>query len=301
MSKPIRAQILKAILVSFLFIQPVLAGEGRPLVLQEMAWPDVEQYLKTSDMVIIPLGSTEQHGPQLPLGTDYFEALDICKRVSAKTGVLVAPVLMAGYSEYHTGFPGTLTLKTETLTQVIVETAETLIRYGFRRIMLYNFHGGNQTAVTLALHRINMNTPAMAVSLDFEEKIPLKGPKPAGQMNDPHGGVDETANMLAIHPGLVHMERAQKPVLTFSPIVQQLIVLAKDHPELYALAGAVQVAPKETGKAASLREISSNGMWTEADPQTATAALGEQILNRYAETAAGFIESWKLVKPEAGK
>ena len=69
---------------------------GKPLVLQEMSWTDVRDYLKTSDMVIIPLGSIEQHGPHLPLGTDYYEATGISKLISSRTGVVVAPVVLAG-------------------------------------------------------------------------------------------------------------------------------------------------------------------------------------------------------------
>jgi len=80
---------------TFLFSQK----QGNPLVLQEMTWTDVKDYLKTSDMVIIPLGSTEQHGLHMPLGTDYYEALGMSKIISARAGVVVAPVLLAGYSE----------------------------------------------------------------------------------------------------------------------------------------------------------------------------------------------------------
>ncbi len=114
--------------------------EGKPLILQEMSWTDVRDYLKTNDMVIIPIASTEQHGPHLPLGTDYYEATGISKLISARTGIMMAPVLLSGYSEYHSGFPGTLSLKPETMEQVLFETAEMLMRYGFRRFMFFNYH-----------------------------------------------------------------------------------------------------------------------------------------------------------------
>ena len=93
-----------------LLITPALsaAKDSKALVLQEMTWTDVQQYLKKSDMVIIPIGSTEQHGPHLPLGTDFYEAVGTAKHISAATGVLIAPVLMSGYSVYHSGFPGVI-------------------------------------------------------------------------------------------------------------------------------------------------------------------------------------------------
>jgi Creatinine amidohydrolase len=112
-----------------------LHAENKPLVLQEMSWLEVQNYLKTSDMVIMSLGSTEQHGPHLPLGIDYFEALELSKMVSQKTGVLVAPIVIIGYSEYHSGFPGTLSLKPETMAQALNENIDMLLKYGFRRFM----------------------------------------------------------------------------------------------------------------------------------------------------------------------
>ena len=93
--------ILSAVL--FLAVFSLGREEGEPLILQEMTWTDVRDYLEECDMVIIPIGSTEQHGPHLPLGTDYYEALGMSKLISARTGVVVAPVLLAGYSEYHSG------------------------------------------------------------------------------------------------------------------------------------------------------------------------------------------------------
>jgi len=79
-------------------------------------------------------------------------------------------------------------------------------------------------------------------------------------------------------------------------VVDELIALSKEHPELAALGGAVQAVPQETGKGGSLREISSNGAWTDHDPRTATAELGRQIIGRYADTAVAFIEAWKQAK-----
>ena len=152
--------------IIFFFATLLYAQEERkPLVLQEMSWPDVRDYLKTNDMVIIPLGSTEQHGPHMPLGTDYYEAMGMSKLISARTGVVVAPVLLAGYSEYHSGFPGTLSLKPETMEQVLFETAEMLMKYGFRRFMFFNYHGGNNIVQQKIIHRINHTTEAIAVAI----------------------------------------------------------------------------------------------------------------------------------------
>ena len=273
----------------FLFAQK----EGKPLVLQEMSWTDVRDYLKTSDMVIIPIGSTEQHGPHLPLGTDYYEAMGMSKKISARTGVVVAPVVLAGYSVYHSGFQGTLSLKSETLEQVLFETAEMLIRYGFRRFMFFNYHGGNRIAESKAIQRINHTTEAVAVLIGagapfqrFEERI-------EGVFYDQHAGIYETSIMLYLKPELVKMERAEKPKLNFTRRMGRLYTLSQKYPELMAVLSSLQGVPVETKKGGASHEISSNGIWSSGDPKRATRERGERIVNRMVDGAVKFIDAWK--------
>jgi len=147
------------------------AEEGKPLVLQEMSWVDVQENLDHNDMVIIPIGSTEQHGPHLPLGTDSFIGLEVSRLISARTGVVVAPVLWAGYSVYHSGFPGVLSLSPETMEQVLYETACLLIKYGFNKIMFFNSHGGNSVVENSVIHKINHTTEAIAVAIGIGSPI----------------------------------------------------------------------------------------------------------------------------------
>ncbi|MEE9390502.1 MAG: creatininase family protein, partial [Candidatus Aminicenantaceae bacterium] len=188
----------------------------KPLVLQEMTWTDIRDYLETSDMVIIPLGSTEQHGPHMPLGTDYYEATGMSKLISARTGVVVAPVLLVGHSEYHSGFPGSLSLKPGTMEQVLFETAEMLIKYGFRRFMFFNYHGGNNIIQQRIIHRINHKTEAIATSIGHGSPIQESGEEEE-EFFDWHAGVNETSIMLYLKPELVKMERAEKPDIRFTP------------------------------------------------------------------------------------
>jgi creatinine amidohydrolase len=275
---------------------PLLAAEGKPLVLQEMTWTDVRDYLKTNDMVVIPLGSTEQHGPHMPLGTDWLEALHMAKLISARTGVVVAPVLEVGYSVYHSGFPGTLSLKPETFVEVLYETAEMLVKYGFKRIMFYNFHGGNIVPQIAAIHRINQNLEAMAVAIGAGSEIQKGAGEVPGVWFDEHAGVGETSIGLFLFPELVHMDRAEKPEIHFSARVQELMRLLPQYPQLAALSGALMAVPEETKKGGSSREISSNGVWSSGDPKTATRELGEKMTNEQVDSAVKFIEAWKLAK-----
>jgi creatinine amidohydrolase/Fe(II)-dependent formamide hydrolase-like protein len=264
----------------------------KALILQELTWVDVQEYLKTSDMVIIPLGSTEQHGPHMPLGTDSYEAEGISKIISERTGVLVAPVLWVGYSIYHSGFPGTLSLKPETMEQVLYETAQMLIKYGFRRFMFFNYHGGNNIVQDRVIHRINHTTEAIGVAIGHGGHIQKGG---EGEFFDWHAGKGETSLMLYLRPDLVRMERAEKPDIHFTERAKAWGELAKKHPEMEPVWSSLFGVPQETGKGGASHELSSNGVWSFSHPNTASRELGERDVNRMVENAVKFIEIWKQV------
>lgn len=268
--------------------------ESAPLILQEMTWTDVQDYLRTSDMVIIPLGSTEQHGPHMPLGTDYYEAMGMSELISARTGVVVAPVLLAGYSKYHSGFPGTLNLKPETMEQVLFETAEILMKYGFRRFMFFNYHGGNNIVQNKVILKINHKSEAMAIAIGHGG--PIQKREEEEEFFDWHAGVNETSIMLYLKPELVKMERAEKPKMTFTPKMGELWMLSQKNPELMNVWVSLLGVPSETKKGGASHELSSNGVWSFSDPKKATEELGEKTVSRMVDQAVKFIEAWKKTK-----
>ncbi len=274
---------------------PASGHRGGALVLQELSWKDVQGYLKTNDMVIIPIGSTEQHGPHLPLGTDAYIAVDVAKRISERTGVLVAPVVLAGYSLYHKGFPGTLSLKPDTMERVLYETAEILIGYGFRRIMFLNAHGGNRIVESRVVHRINQNTPAVAATIGIGSPVSREEDIPEDWF-DQHAGPDETSMMLFLEPGLVRMDRAEKPRIRFTPQMRELLRRGRENPALMSIFWSLLATPEETGKGGASHQISSNGVWALSDPRQAAAPRGEALVSRRVEDAVSFIEAWKPVK-----
>ncbi len=275
-------------------LSPALAQqEGKPLILQEMSWTDVRDYLESNDMVIIPLGSTEQHGPHMPLGTDYYEATGMSEMVSSRTGVVVAPVVLSGYSEYHSGFAGSLSLKPETMELVLFETAQWLIKHGFRRIMFFNYHGGNRVVETDVIHRINHTTEAIAVAIGAGAGFQRGGERVEGVDFDEHAGINETSMMLYLKPELVKMERAEKPRLKFSPLMGKLMMMSQKYPELGVITGSLLAVPVETRKGGASHEISSNGIWSTGDPKRATKDRGERAVLRMVDWAVKFIEAWK--------
>ena len=126
--------------------------------IERMTWPEVEQAISRGvDAVLIPIGTTEQHGPHMPLDTDCFIARSLCAR-AAEAGeaegveLLVAPTLNVTLSWYHMQFPGSLRLSTPTFFQVFREICDSLAHHGFEHLVAVNGHGGNAAALTVAVN-----------------------------------------------------------------------------------------------------------------------------------------------------
>jgi creatinine amidohydrolase len=124
----------------------------------KLTWPEVEEYLKENDMVLFPVGSTEQHGKHIAEDNDAFTAYEIARRVAEKTGVLVAPPMPFGNSVHHMRFPGSVTLTFRTLVNVYKEVCKSLLHHGFEKVVIMNGHGGNNGAISQTLREVKEET-----------------------------------------------------------------------------------------------------------------------------------------------
>lgn len=113
------------------------------MLLQLSTWPEIEDYLKISQGIIIPIGSTEQHGPTGLIGTDAICAETIAKGVGDNAQAMVAPTINVGMALHHTGFPGSISLRPSTLIQVVLDYLTCLAKTGFTHFFFINGHGGN--------------------------------------------------------------------------------------------------------------------------------------------------------------
>jgi creatinine amidohydrolase len=189
-----------------------------PKTLYEMTSAEVAAALAQTSTVLIPVGATEDHGAHLPLGTDMFEAREICRRTAAVLAgldcpVVIGPTIPFGVSTFHMGFPGTITLTSSTLILVLKEVMMSLYHHGFRNLVLIHGHDGNLPQMMVAAQDVVNDTPdATVVVMNWMVELAkayAKGDLLRSKKGESHGGEGETARIIATHPELVDLSKAQ--------------------------------------------------------------------------------------------
>lgn len=145
------------------------------MLLGKLTWNEVSDLVNNVDFVIVPIGSTEQHGKHLPLDNDAYTAFEISKLVAEKLKeklkILIAPLIPYGMSEHHMDFPGTITLRHETLINIIEDVCISLSRHGFKRILILNGHGGNTAAIRVAVQELNLKYGLNVYTLNWWDLV----------------------------------------------------------------------------------------------------------------------------------
>lgn len=165
--------------------------------LTDISWIDADKFLGSIDTLLVPVGSTEQHGPHAPLGTDTYTADFVANIVADKTGIIVLPTIPIGVSDHHRQFTGTLWVSSRIFHDYIMAVILSAASHGWRKFLIVNGHGGN----TPSLHEVceelrRYHGIFTAVLNAYPPKM------------DGHAGRDETSIMLHLHSDLVYMDRA---------------------------------------------------------------------------------------------
>lgn len=233
-----------------------------------LTWNDIAQMPDRAKAVIIqPLGSIEQHGPHLPLTVDI--AISTCvigktlELLPPEIPIYALPPLPYGKATEHEDFPGTISLSTATLSNILAEIAESIYRSGFRKLILWNSHGGQPQILELIARDCRQKYPDFRVFPFFTWRIPAMK-KLAQEIFSPqenalgiHGGDGETSLMLAILPDRVRMDKAicEYP----QPIPGKYLSIEGDLPMTWVT-----------------RDLSKSGVI--GDATSASKAKGEKIL-----------------------
>jgi mycofactocin precursor peptide peptidase len=224
----------------------------RPLA--DLTSPEAGERATAGAVLAVPLGSTEQHGPHLPLSTDTDVAVALCSRLAAvRPDVLVAPPVPYGSSGEHAGFAGTLSIGQAAVELLVLELGRSAAET-FAHVVFVSAHGGNAEPVSRAVARLRAESRDVVL---FQPTWP----------GDPHAGREETSMLLALRPSMVRTERGvpgdRRTLTELMPLL----------------------------RAGGVRAVTPTGVL--GDPAGATAAEGAALLDRLAAQLAEMVARWR--------
>ena len=249
----------------------------------DMTWPEVKEAADKGKVPLIPVGSTEQHGPHLPTKTDAFIAYEICKSTAQEIpeDALVMPPVNYGYNEHHLDFPATIHIDHETLIRFVIDIGKSLAHHGFKKIVIVNEHGSNTAPMEIAGRRITLETQSLCASLTCESIAPEAFK--LLEAEDAHGGDLETSEMLYLAPDLVDMKKA---------------VRDWDLPQSNFIKYGIE--PGDTSFAVAGGGVQFMDWWSRmsktgivGDPTRATAEKGKKVLDIYVKKLSEFIQEFR--------
>jgi len=199
----------------------------KEVLVERMTWKEIEKAQLEEYIVGIVIGSTEQHGPHLPLCTDVYIPLGIAEKVASKVNMIIAPPITYGYySQVRSGgggekFPGTTSLRSSTLVQLMTDVTEAFMKHGFKRFLILSGHYENSQLVAESVQEAmkSQSGDIRTLLVNYWELIPEEilnrvfgSDFPGWEIE--HAGVAETSMMMALKPELVRNELIQDDTST---------------------------------------------------------------------------------------
>jgi creatinine amidohydrolase len=278
-----------------------MSPDGRPVShnLLDLAPPDIAWFRERSDLILVPIGSCEQHGAHLPLGTDTITALEVARRAAEKADVPYSPPFWAGYSPQHMreaeAGVGTITLRASTLNEALYDVARSLIHHGWNKLVFVNGHGSNTKVLDPLLRRIKYETGAfVALYKPYAERyMGLVGDlleNPPEETPGWHASELETSQVLAHDARLVNMDRAAEDRAQVPRWLPDSFIKKDGAPDVEFDGYQYFVFPMDHG------EFSRTGVI--GNPMTASAEKGEEALERFADHLVKAIDEFRPLQVE---
>lgn len=251
-------------------------------VLQDMTWPEAATILEQAKLAIIPVGSTEQHGPHLRLSTDTVIAEQLALHIAAALApqAIVVPPVPFGVSYHHMDFPGSLTLSPDTLQAVLTELVESLQRHGIETFFFLTGHGGNEATLAVLATKLRFQRGVRAASLFYFALA--RDVMQQGAISERWGHACEVETSLALYltPELVRTDRLAAGTI-------------RPYPYPYSNHDAALSVTVPF----SFAELTANGAF--GDARQANVAFGRAIAEAVVERAAAFLRSFIVGSSQA--
>ena len=188
---------------------------GEPLEYGRLSWPEVRRAVAEERVPIVPIGTLEDHGHHLPIDTDVRIVEAICREAATRLAqeTVLLPAVVHGYSPHHMDFPGTVTIGWDTFCRYCTDISTSLLRHGFRRVLLVNGHGSNQNLVEMAARLAMVEHPETLVGACFyltgpESKRTIEAVRDSDRGGMAHACELETSLYLHIDEAAVDMSQA---------------------------------------------------------------------------------------------
>jgi creatinine amidohydrolase len=178
------------------------------MYLADHTWPELGDYFQDESLALVPLGSTEQHGPHLPEGTDHLIAEGFAREVAERTGYLCTPTINIGVSPHHRQFHGTMWADAPVFRDYVESITRNLAYHGIDRVIYVNAHGGNVEHLREVGRRLRDDEVLYAIEWMWNDSVPDLVDD-LFEQNGPHGGPKETAMIQHLRPELVHEDRLE--------------------------------------------------------------------------------------------
>lgn len=254
-----------------------------------MSWAEIAEVIPEHPIILLPIGTVEQHGPHLPVNADNMVASFVAERAAAETGALVAPNINYGNSAVFAKFPGTIHVRQETLANLLRDVCQSLIAQGFRRIIFVNNHGGNSAVCEQVARELKAKHGILIGEIypwslgyqlmrdTYEDVATAYG----------HGAEPETSAMLGMFPNDVVLDRRESG---------KLQPYAGLEPQSY---NKVKVPGQATPGTIYLDsdEVAPNGVT--GDGSVASAERGQVWIERIVGFAVAFIRQYDAVTKDA--